>query len=350
MTPEAITNSLVISDVEMSDMDGVEFLGKCRQHSDFKYLTFFIIPDAPDIGIIGELCELGATNILKKPFSPVQFEGAVLRAISFDSVKEVSYLLMEEKIEQGRFPEAQTLMKENANLSDSRQIIQQGRILMGLKQFDAAERFLVAASEISALPIQIQAVKYLAQLYNEKKEVLKTIQTLERLRELSPNIQERKISLAELLIKVDRKDDAKAVLEEAAKAKKASVEVQKKAAELLLKNGFTVEAGKVLERVIVSNIDDSVLSNEMAIAMSRSGQYALADKSYASLTRAHPHNSEVWYNWGTNYARWALSLDRKDRRREFSLDRAKECFSRSLKENPKLEKAKESLKKISELR
>ncbi len=63
---------LILSDINMPNMDGLEFLRQKSQNDDIKDIPVVMITTEAGTDIIGEAKSLGARGSIKKPFTPDQ--------------------------------------------------------------------------------------------------------------------------------------------------------------------------------------------------------------------------------------------------------------------------------------
>jgi two-component system chemotaxis response regulator CheY len=68
---------LIISDLNMPNMDGFEFLRKVRASREFKDLPFVVVTVNGEAGILEQVMALGASDYLVKPFTMPQIEGKI---------------------------------------------------------------------------------------------------------------------------------------------------------------------------------------------------------------------------------------------------------------------------------
>ncbi|OQY25596.1 MAG: two-component system response regulator [Desulfobacteraceae bacterium 4572_35.2] len=61
---------LILSDINMPNMDGIEFLRQKREIDGIKNIPVVMITTEGGADIIGEAKELGAAGSIKKPFTP----------------------------------------------------------------------------------------------------------------------------------------------------------------------------------------------------------------------------------------------------------------------------------------
>ena len=65
---------LILSDINMPNMDGIEFLRQKATRADIKDIPVVMITTEAGADILGEAKSLGAKGSIKKPFTPEQIE------------------------------------------------------------------------------------------------------------------------------------------------------------------------------------------------------------------------------------------------------------------------------------
>ncbi len=69
--------SLILSDWNMPDGTGIDFLKKVRGTPDFQGLPFVLITAEGELSQVQEAIQLGVSNYLVKPFNPASFKEKV---------------------------------------------------------------------------------------------------------------------------------------------------------------------------------------------------------------------------------------------------------------------------------
>ena len=72
---------VVFSDVNMPNMDGLEFLRQVRQNANFKNLHVIMVTTEGAEAKVMEALTLGAAGYIRKPFTPVQMQEALQRVV-----------------------------------------------------------------------------------------------------------------------------------------------------------------------------------------------------------------------------------------------------------------------------
>ena len=72
--------SLIITDINMPQMDGITFISKVKE-TDFKFVPILVLTTESDESVIKKGRDAGATGWLLKPFQPEQLLWAVKKVI-----------------------------------------------------------------------------------------------------------------------------------------------------------------------------------------------------------------------------------------------------------------------------
>jgi two-component system chemotaxis response regulator CheY len=80
--------SLVVSDINMPNMDGLQLLTQIRANEDWKSVPVIMITTEGSQAKVIEAAQLGASGYVRKPFSPEQIRVAVARLSSTPSAAE----------------------------------------------------------------------------------------------------------------------------------------------------------------------------------------------------------------------------------------------------------------------
>lgn len=81
---------LVLSDINMPEMNGVEFLWQLRQDARWKRLPVVMITTETSEAIVKEAIELGARGYLRKPFRPEQIRSCLSEIMGEPNAEELA--------------------------------------------------------------------------------------------------------------------------------------------------------------------------------------------------------------------------------------------------------------------
>ena len=75
-----VPNAIVL-DINMPDLDGIEFLDNIRSSGFFQEIPVVIVSGEEDGKLIEECLDLGINGYLKKPFNPSKLESKILTVL-----------------------------------------------------------------------------------------------------------------------------------------------------------------------------------------------------------------------------------------------------------------------------
>ncbi|SMC19445.1 two-component system, chemotaxis family, response regulator CheY [Desulfacinum hydrothermale DSM 13146] len=75
---------LILSDVNMPEMDGIEFLRALSQHEDFRDVPVVLVTTESNEKRLEEAMALGAKGYLRKPFQPEDVRSLVLETLGVE--------------------------------------------------------------------------------------------------------------------------------------------------------------------------------------------------------------------------------------------------------------------------
>lgn len=334
--------AVVICDVEMEPIGGLELLRTCKRDEVLRNLNFVMMTQKPDIGLVSELGELGVTNILVQPLTMEKFSQTIRNmAARLLSDEHNYYKEVERLLELGDYNVAFTLLKHvESKYTSLKWVILRGRVLLGLKETERAESEFEQA-EMGAHIASVIALKHMVEVHEAEGDKKKMIKSLNKLTLKSPNNVDRRLKLAELYISENRRSEAKAVLDSLEVEKRADQDLRTKIADLLEKAGYLSDASNIRVEMVDDQIDDCVFCNNVAIGLRRQGRYEAADDIYKKLIKEHHEEAILWFNRAVNLAAWGREQKILTILRE-SLDH----YRTALKHNPNLAEAGRAIQQL----
>ncbi|MGO9311825.1 MAG: hypothetical protein ACLQBD_30300 [Syntrophobacteraceae bacterium] len=104
--------AIVICDFEMEPIGGNELLRISMNDEILRDMSFVMMTEKPDLGLVSELGELGVMNILAKPLSLDRYSITIRNLVAWvRSDVRSHYKKVERLLELGEYGEALTLMK-----------------------------------------------------------------------------------------------------------------------------------------------------------------------------------------------------------------------------------------------
>jgi len=329
---------LVVADINMPRLNGIELLKRCRGESDLRAIPFLIVSGESVQEVIAIVGEWGVFDYIVKPFSySVLKERIEAMFERLRNPEELLYREVERLKEMGYHREAlQRVQEAEAGLKalKVKWLTIKGECLMALGNFDGAEECLRKALELS--DIYIPAHKTFAELHLKQGNVERAIELLARADELSPLDTERKVKLGKLLLGQGRDDEGKVILDKAVRqsSQRERANVMRKVAEAFMEANRFAEAEELFVRLLKLDPEEVETYNRLGIALRKQGKYEEAETYYRMALESHPHNAVVHYNLGV------LQFSRRER------DNAKKSLMEAIRLDPGFTKAREVLRQV----
>ncbi len=331
---------LVLADINMPKLDGVELLKRCQSRSALRDVPFLMVTGEATQNWVANAGEWGAFNYILKPFSYTLFKKRIDNILNrMKSPAEAFYRKLEEMKNRGDLDLALlTIQKwEQDNPTQVKLLNLKGEILMAMHRIQEAADCFEAAIELA--PMFLMAYKNYGELQKKLGNAEKAIGALEKAYELSPMDLERQLSLGKLLLETGQKEKGKQFLTQALKDAQAKdvPEMRKEIADAFLSNGMYLDAEEAYIKVVKRDAGNVEHFNRLAIALRKQEKYKDAIYYYNLALRYHPNNSVVHYNLGV------LHFTQNDRKA------AIRCFERAIELDPHFDKAIESLARITRM-
>jgi len=257
------------------------------------------------------------------------------------SDEQYHYHEVERHLFRAEYDKALKLMAHiDSKYSSMKWTILRGKAYWGLKETQKAKSNFTQA-EMSAHIFSVIALKHLVEIYDACGEEEKTISSLSKLTQMSPNNKDRRVKLAEIFIEHDRLEEAREVLASLADDKQIPQEMKLRIANLFEKAGFQAEATNLKMQMLDGNLDDFVFCNDLAIRLRRQDRYDLAEEIYLKILKNHPETPIILFNRGVNLSFWGKKEG--DRR---LLREATDCFRKALELDPNLKSASDALMRL----
>lgn len=333
---------LVVCNVHMPAMSGMELLKCCREHPQFRFVPFIMISAAPQESTIAmALGEYGANDFLVKPFSFELLEQRVNVVLNrARSDEELHYRKAEILKHSDAIHEALAIIesweKEN-RFSLAKWFNLKGECFLMAGEPDKAAAQFEKAMEISN--IYLAAYKNYASAHQQLGNTQKVIEALIHIEEISPTDSKRTLILGELLLKSGRLEEGKRHLENLLKrcSRDEKDEIVRKASQLFLEGGLYQEAESLFRMTLNSRSADVETYNQLGIALRQQGKFEEAERCYMTALNTYPRHSGIYHNLGV------LQMAKKD------YTKAKRYFQKALVFNPNLKESKEMMEMLERL-
>jgi DNA-binding response OmpR family regulator len=329
---------LVIADINMPRLSGIELLKRCRAEDDLRSIPFLIVSGESVQDVIACVGEWGVFDYVVKPFSYDILKSRV--EVVFERLRDPEELLFREveRLKELRFYREALKRIEGLEVStkglNARWLTVKGECLMALGRMEDAEESLAQALVYSER--YLPAHKSSAELQLKQGNVDRAIHFLARADELSPMDMNRKVNLGRLLLQQGRESEGRLFLDRAVKnsspAERAAILL--KVAETYMENNRFAEAEGLFVKLLKANQDDVEAYNRLGIALRRQGKFDEAETYYRMALESHPENPIIFYNLGV------LQFSRHQR------DKARHSLQQALRLDPGFEKARSVLERV----
>jgi two-component system chemotaxis response regulator CheY len=333
---------LVICDLDLPRLDGIGLLKRCQTDPTLKNVPFLIVSGEGKQGAVAMAMEMGAYNVLLKPFSFNILKKRIDEIFErFNSVEERLFRHTEQLKAEGRAAEAIEKIEQverSIAVLKPKWMNLKGEVFMAMEEPERAAQCFEKTIQISEY--YLAAYRNFATAQQALGNPEKAVDTLLKADRINPRDIERKLSLGRLMLQAGRTDEGKSFLEQAMRVapRKDKRAVELKAAEAALESGCFDEAEKLFASALDANPQDLKLYNRLGIALRQQSKYAEAEQCYKQALKVHPDNAIIYYNLGV------LHMQTKD------LIKAAQSFQRALELDPGFKEAREMLDNLQDIK
>lgn len=329
---------LVIADINMPRLNGIELLKRCRGESDLRGIPFLIVSGESLQEVIAFVGEWGVFDYVVKPFSYSILKDRIEAMFErLRSPEEILYREVERLKDMGYHMEALRRVEEaEASLKalKVKWLTVKGECLMALGNLESAEDCLNKALELS--DVYLPAHKTCAELQLKRGNMDRAIELLARADEISPLDTERKVKLGKLLLGQGRDDEGRVMLDKAVRqaSQGERAAILRKVAEAFMEANHFAEAEELFLKLLKHSPEEVETYNRLGIALRRQGKYDEAEAYYRMALESHPHNAVIYYNLGV------LQFSRQEK------ENARNSLLEAIRLDPGFTKAREVLRQV----
>ena len=317
---------LVICDLTLSDMSGLELIKRCRTTEGSRFIPFVMMGNEADVhGMASALGEWEANDYIVKPFSLGTLESRILRVLEkVGCAEERLYKQIRSLKENGRIDDALGLINREevqSRLNMARWTNLKGECLAKAGDHEAAVETFEQA--IQMCDLMIAAYKNCADVNVQMGKMDDAISLLKAAEHISPTDTERSLQLGELLLKEGHVEECRshfAQLRARNKLYGKNVAVDKQIANLFIEHDLQSDAETIYTDIIDNELDIENY-NALGIIYRKQGKYKEAEGCYRKALMEYPDHPTLYYNLAvlcfvqngrseaTQYAAKALALD-----------------------------------------
>lgn len=183
-----------------------------------------------------------------------------------------------------------------------------GDIFRAMKEYDKAADSYLKASGASTL--YLEPLNKLADLYAERGDIIRQLQYLEKMDEVSPLNLDRKIQIGELLVKLNRADKARKMFDDVMKlshrqARESVACVAYRVADVYTESDPKMAASFLQQGLEMRkdfwNHEDLATFNRLGLLLRRAGQWKEAVEEYKKALTVAPNDEGLHYNMSMAY-------------------------------------------------
>lgn len=343
---------LVICDVTLADMSGLELIKRCRTTEGTRFIPFIMMGNEADVhGMASALGEWEANDYLVKPFTLGTLESRILRVLEkVGCAEEKLYQQIRFLKEDGRIDDALALINREevqSRLNMARWTNLKGECLAKAGDHQAAAETFEQAIEMCRL--MIAAYKNCAEVNVQMGKMDDAIDLLKTAEQISPTNTERSLQLGDLMLQQGNVEECRSLFSQLRKRNRLygkNVAVDKQIASLFIKHDLQSDAETIYADIIDNDLDIENY-NALGIIYRRQGKYKEAECCYRKALIEYPDHPTLYYNLAVlcfvqnnrpeaaRYASKALTLDADHTLSHQLLQRIEQASAASSQNAPK---------------
>lgn len=304
---------LVVCDINMPNMTGLEFFGIVKQEAKYEDLNFIFVTAEVRKETVARAAEKGANDYLIKPFVLKTLEEKIEKVLEkkFNpSTAEVHLKKFYKHMENKELKEAtEELTALSQIIPDSPLFIyNSGRLALAKGDTDTAIELFKEV--IDKQPMFVKAYNSLGELYENLGDLESAIAYYELAHSISPANTERLIALSKLYTSKNDNEKAETILKEAAGETRQDISSSGLLmGEIYLSKNENDMAFEVLSKAHKQNPSDISIMLSLAEACRKIGQPEKAIELYKNILRITPSHANAYYYIGKAY----LEMNIKDK-------------------------------------
>lgn len=317
---------IVICDVNMSEMTGIELFKTVRENKKFEDLSFIFVTAEARRDVVARVAENAANEYIIKPFVMATLEDKMLKILE----KKYNPSDIDKYLEQfKKAMEAKDIASAEKAL-EAASILAPGSatILYNYGQIELLKGNIQGAlalfnEAIDKKPMFVKAYNAIGEIYENLGDIENAIHYYERAHHISPANTERLIALSKLYHKTGNVQKAESLLLETKTDAAEGVTTSKRLlGEIYLAKNENEKALETLLTAYKKNPNDIFVMDSLAQAYRKLNKPDDALDIYREILKISPDNANVYYNMGKTY------LEKGDKAQ------AIECIKKAWELNP----------------
>jgi two-component system chemotaxis response regulator CheY len=293
---------LVICDINMPEMNGIELFKTIRADKDLRDMSFIFVTAEVRRETVTRAAEEGGGAYILKPFVLATLEeriGDVLRRRFSPTKFETHIKRFREHMDSFNIQDAEAEISEA--LADDPEspslLFYMGRISVHKGLTDKAVEYFRAA--IEKKPLFVKAYDALGKLYEDQGDSGKALALYEKAHGISSSNSDRLVSLSRLHIKNGEPEKAQGLLKKAAGDMVHDVSLSGHLiGELYMTSGENEKALEVLITAHKKNPSDCSIMKSLAEAYRKNAKQVEALETYRKILAVTPHNADIYFEIG----------------------------------------------------
>lgn len=317
---------IVICDVNMSEMTGIELFKTVRENKKFEDLSFIFVTAEARRDVVARVAENAANEYIIKPFVMATLEDKMLKILEkkFNPSDIDKYLEQFKKAMEAKdIASAEKALEAASILAPGSATILYNYGQIELLKGNIQGALALFNEAIDKKPMFVKAYNAIGEIYENLGDIENAIHYYERAHHISPANTERLIALSKLYHKTGNVQKAESLLLETKADVAEGVTTSKRLlGEIYLAKNENEKALETLLTAYKKNPNDIFVMDSLAQAYRKLNKPDDALDIYREILKISPDNANVYYNMGKTY------LEKGDKAQ------AIECIKKAWELNP----------------
>ncbi|MBF0559467.1 MAG: response regulator [Nitrospirae bacterium] len=296
---------MVIADVLMPEMTGIELFKTIREDRNYDHIIFIFVTAEATRRTVARAAEEGGEGYIIKPFVMGVLEDKIARALenkfkpgSLETCLKDFVAAMAKKDYHSA---EEALCKASALAPDAAKVMHNFGVLALAK--GNVDRAIECYKEaIKKNPMYVKSYNALGEIYENMGDLGSAIKYYKYAHNISPANTERVLVLSKLFYKAGEKDQAETILKDAvSNLREDMAESAHLLGEIYLAKNEREKALEILKKAYKQNPTDIYIMESLAEAYRRMAQPQPALELYKDCLKISPDNSQVYYSMSKTY-------------------------------------------------
>ncbi|MGD0283466.1 MAG: tetratricopeptide repeat protein [Dissulfurispiraceae bacterium] len=304
---------LVIADINMPEMTGVELFKTVREDKNYDNMVFIFVTAEATRQTVARAAEEGGEGYIIKPFVMGILEDKIAKALekkfkpgSVEScLNDFSAAMAKKDFQRAE----DALGKAAALVPDAAKVIHNFGLLY-LARGDVKRAIEFFKEAIVKNPMFVKSYNALGEIYENMGDVASAIKYYQGAFEISPANTERLLALSKLFYKTGEKDRAETILKDAVSYMREDIaESAHLMGEMYLARNESEKALEMLKKAYHQNPSDISIMESLAEAYRKGGQPQQALELYKDCLKIAPDNAIIYYNMSKTHLEMADKIN-----------------------------------------